>query len=92
MPQGIGASIAVSKKCYRGFVIYRLLLILLDNLIVLQGTKVLKDKEVRFGLSYTTEDTPQQHASPSVLKYTGTSSSPGWTDIDQGSIFSPTTL
>ena len=89
MPEEIGVSIVVSKTCYRGFVIYPLLLILLDDLVVLQGTKVLEDKEVRFSLSYTTEDTPQQHASPSVLKYTGTSSSPEWTDdVDQGSVFS----
>ena len=78
---------AVSKTCYRGFVIYPLLLILLDNLVVLQGTKVLEDEELRLSLSYATEDTPHQHASPSVLRYTGTSSSPEWTDVDQGSVF-----
>ena len=88
MPQGIGVSTAISKTCYRGFVIYPLLLILRDDVVVLQGTKVLEDKEVRFSLNYTTEDAPRQHASPSVLKYTGTSSSPEWTDIDQGGVFS----
>ena len=47
----------------------------------------MEDKEVRFSFSYVTEDAPQQHASPSIVKYTGMSSAPGWTDINQGSVF-----
>ena len=88
MLQGIDVSMAVSKTCYRGFVIYRVSLILLDNPVVFQGTRVLEDREVRFSLCYTTEGTPQQHAASPVLKYTGMSRIPEWTDINEGSVFS----
>ena len=62
-------------------------IILLDNPVVFQGTKVLEDREVKFSLCYLTEGTPQQHAASSVLKYTGMSRIPEWTDVNEGSVF-----
>ena len=88
MLQGIKKSLAVLKPCYRGSVTHPLLLILLDNFIVLQGTKVLEDREIRRSFCYVTEGTPRQYAPQSIIKYTGTRSVPQWMDIERGDVLS----
>ena len=87
IPRETSGSPAVSKLCYRGFVIHPLLSILLDNFITLQGTKVLEDHEVRRNFSYITEGAPQLQAFQSVVKYTGEQSAPRWMDIEKGNVF-----
>ena len=77
----------VLKTCYCGFVFRHHLLVLSNNFITLQGTKVLEDREVRFNLCYTTEGTPQRQALSAVFKYTGARSTPEWIDIERGSVF-----
>ena len=88
IPQGTDVSPITSKPCYCGFVIRALLLILLGNLIPLQGTKVLEDREVRTTFRFVNYDAPEEQASMPILRYTGTHSSPEWTDIERGSVFS----
>ena len=52
-----------------------------------QGTKVLRDREIRFNLCYVTKGAPQQRASLSVVKYTGAQTAPQWMDTEPGSVF-----
>jgi hypothetical protein len=86
MPQGINISLNISKPCYHGFAIHPLLSVLLNNLIALQGTRVLEDREIRRPLIYVTGGAPQRQVVSSVIKYTGTLSIPQWMDIEQGSV------
>ena len=62
------------------------LMILLETLIALQGTKVLEDREVRYNFCYVTEGAPQQEGFQSVLKYTGTRNNPQWMDVEPGKV------
>jgi len=64
------------------------LLIFLENLTTLQGTKILEDQEVRYSFCYVTEGAPQQQAFQSVLQYIGTRRAPRWMDIEPGSVSS----
>jgi len=84
IPWERSGSQTVSLPCYCGFVIHSLLSILLDYFILLQGTQVSEDHEVRQNLCYITEGVPQRHAIQSVAKYTGTQSEPQWMDVEQG--------
>ena len=86
MPQGIGASLTISKPCYNRFAIHPLLSICRDNPIPPQGDKVLKDQEVRAGFCYVSYDAPRQQAFEAVLRYTGTLRPPEWMDVEQGSV------
>ena len=54
------------------------------NFIVLQGAKVLEDREIRHGFYWATNGAPPRHVSPEILKYTGTSAAPEWKDEEQG--------
>ena len=86
-PQGINVSMNVSKTCYHGFAIHCLLLILLNNFVALQGTKVLEDREIRFSLHLITDNAPQERTFESVYKYTGRRSAPEWMDVERGNGF-----
>ena len=55
--------------------------------IVLQGTKVLEDQEIRHSFGLISEDS-SQHTSPGITKYTGTLVAPKWEDIEEGTVFS----
>ena len=55
-----------------------------SNSFAPQGTKVLEDREIRHSFYWTSEDAPPQHASPGVVKYTGTLTAPEWEDIEPG--------
>ena len=57
------------------------------NLIALQGTKVLEDREIRHGFCIIAEGTPPQRASPGITKYTGALASPKWVDVEPGRVF-----
>jgi hypothetical protein len=81
-------SLTISKPCCHGFVVHPLLLVLLDNLIPSQGTKVLEDRELRSSFRYVTYDVPQRRAYRPVFRYTGTRSAPEWMDTERGSVFS----
>ena len=59
------------------------------DLIALQGTKVLEDREIRHSFYRTAEDEPPQHASPRISKYTGDLATPKWEDIEPGSVYFP---
>ena len=59
---------------------------LLGNLTVSQGTKVLEDREVRHRFSYATEDVLEQQITQKVSKYTGASGAPEWMDTEPGSV------
>lgn len=87
MLQGINVSLNISRQSSRGFVIHPLLLILLDNLIASQGTKVLEDREERSSFFCVTDGAPQRQVVVPVIKYTGALSSPKWADIERGSVF-----
>ena len=63
---------------------FALLLVLPDDFISLQGTRVLEDREVRSSYCYITEGAPRLQASQSVIKYTGTDNAPEWMDSEQG--------
>ena len=71
----------LSRVCH-----HPLLLILPDNPIALQGTRVLEDQEIRQGFSYTSKGAPRQQAVRSVIRYTGTLRAPEWMDIEPGSV------
>jgi len=58
------------------------------NHIVLQGTKVLEDREIRHSFYMTSEDIPPQHVFSRVVKYTGTLATPEWDDVEEGRVFS----
>ena len=60
--------------------------ILLNEFVVLQGTKVLEDREVRRVFCNTTEGVLDKQAFQSVVKYTGANNNPQWMDIEQGSV------
>ena len=81
-------TLTISKPCYHGFAIHLLLSILLNNLIALQGTRVLEDREIRQPLIYVTRGAPQRQVVSPVIKYTGTLRAPQWMDIEQGSVLS----
>ena len=87
MWRGKSGSPTILKSCYRGFVIHRILSTILDNFITLQGTKVLKNHEVRRGFHCRTEGHPQRRASPSFIEYTGAQTAPRWTDVELGNVF-----
>ena len=55
--------------------------------VALQGTKVLEDREIRLRFSSCAEDTPPQHATPGITKYTGALANPEWKDIEPGRVF-----
>ena len=55
--------------------------------IVLQGTKVLEDREVRHWFRVSTKGAPPQDASTEIIKYTGALASPEWEDIEPGRVF-----
>ena len=57
------------------------------NYIVLQGTKVLGDREVRADFTLTERDRPPPRVSAPITKYTGTAISPEWTDDEPGRVF-----
>ena len=59
-----------------------------DNVIALQGTKVLEDHEIRRSFCYMTKEGPQKRVSKPILKYTGTERAPLWMDVEQGDVFS----
>ena len=88
IPRVVSWSLIVSLPCYRRSVNHPVRSTLLDDFTVLQGTRVLKDREVRHNLCYVTEGAPRKQALHSILKYTGTSETPGWTDTEPGSVFS----
>ena len=50
----------------------------------MQGTKVLKDREIRYSYYRAYESVPPPHLSSGIIKYTGTLASPEWEDIEQG--------
>ena len=52
---------------------------------MLQGAKVLEDRELRFRLRQVTVD-PAEPASTVVIKYTGVLGTPEWMDIERGSV------
>ena len=54
---------------------------------ILQGTKVLKDHEIRRSFNVTTQGNPPRHTSPRISKYTGDLVSPKWVDIEPGRVF-----
>ena len=54
------------------------------NPIIMQGTKVLKDREIRHAYCQVYENAPPQHISAEVIKYTGALVSPEWRDIEKG--------
>ena len=58
------------------------------DLIVLQGTKVLEDHEIRHTLCVTAQGSPPQRASPKIIKYTGNLTFPEWVDAEPGRVFS----
>jgi len=58
------------------------------NLIALQGTKILGDREIRYRRCAITKDTPRTHTFTRIIKYTGTLASPEWKDIEPGRVFS----
>ena len=78
----------ISFPCCRGFVVRNIYLAFELNSIILQGTKVLEDREIRHDFIWPSEDAPAQHVSPKVVKYTGTLVAPQWEDIEQGILFS----
>jgi len=51
--------------------------------MLLRGTKVLEDREVRSPYCYVTEGAPQRQAYQSVLKYTGVGVAPEWMDVER---------
>jgi hypothetical protein len=50
----------------------------------LQGTKVLKDREIRESFYWLSKISPTQHISSEILKYKGTADAPEWVDTEQG--------
>jgi hypothetical protein len=62
-----------------------LLLILIHDLIALQGTKVLEDREVRESFIFVTKDASKRQIIQPVIKYTGTRRAPEWMDLEKGS-------
>ena len=56
---------------------------------ILQGTKVLKDHEIRRSFNVTAQGNPPRHTSPRISKYTGNLVSPKWVDIEPGSVYLP---
>ena len=58
------------------------------NSIVLQGTKILEDREVRHKRCAVTKHAPQEHTSTRIIKYTGDLASPQWKDVEPGRVFS----
>jgi len=65
-----------------------LLIMLLVNFIILQGTKVLEDQELQQPFVFVTEGTPRGSVSSEVVKYTGMCSALKWMDIEPGRVFS----
>ena len=65
-----------------------LLSVSLHHPVTLQGTKVLKDRELRTGRAQVTEGAPLDPAHATIIRYTGMSSAPEWIDIEPGNIFS----
>ena len=57
------------------------------DLIALQGTKVLEDREIRHSFCITARGEPPQHASPRISKYTGDLTAPKWEDVEPGRVF-----
>jgi len=53
-----------------------------------QGTKILDNREIRRRYSVSTKDTPPQHCSSYIVKYTGALTSPEWKDVDLCRVFS----
>ncbi|KAF9650931.1 hypothetical protein BDM02DRAFT_3163995 [Thelephora ganbajun] len=49
-----------------------------------RGTKVLEDREIRYGFSWVSKGAPRQYVSPEIVKYTGTLFAPEWVDTEQG--------
>ena len=86
MLQEINVSAAISPPCYHEFGICPFCCFS-DDLIALQGTKVLEDREVRKPFITVANDAPQRLTFQRVIKYTGTRRSPEWMDLEQGSAF-----
>ena len=87
IPRDRNVSQTISLPCYHGFVVPNLHLAFELNSIALQGTKVLENREIRQTFYRTSEDTPLQHVSPKVVKYTGALVAPEWEDIEPGIVF-----
>ena len=59
------------------------------DLIPLQGTKILEDREVRHSFCVSAKGAPPQHGTARIIKYTGALASPEWKDVEPGSVFLP---
>jgi len=59
-----------------------------SNSIALQGTKILENREIRHRRSATTADTPRKRTFTRIVKYTGSSASPEWEDVEPGRVLS----
>ena len=55
--------------------------------IVLQGTRILEEREIRCELCMVDEDAPPQHTNSRFVKYTGDLASPVWEDAEPGRVF-----
>lgn len=84
---GINVSPTISRQCCHGFVIRSRLSAILGNLFTLQGTKVLEDREVRAPFCCVAEGAPPRQGFNSVVKYTGSRTSPEWMDLERGNVF-----
>ena len=60
---------------------------ILDNFNPLQGTKVMKDHEVRRGFHFVTEGGAQRQVSTPITKYIGAQTAPEWIDVEPGNVF-----
>ena len=57
--------------------------------IVLQGTKVLEDREIRLARAIVAEGSPPEHSYPEISKYTGALAAPKWKDVEPGRVLFP---
>jgi len=58
------------------------------DLIILQGTKVLEDREIRHGFSMSAKGSPPRRGFGRISKYTGALLAPKWEDVESGRVFS----
>ena len=56
------------------------------DFIVLQGTKVIEDHEIRSSFNVTAEGNPPRSGHARISKYTGTLASPEWMDAEPGRV------
>ena len=86
-PWGRNVFLTILSLCCRGFVMDNLSWLFELNSLILQGTKVLEDREIRHSFHCTWEDTPPQHISVRIAKYTGALAAPQWEDVEEGRVF-----